>query len=754
MHKSCLNACAYPVLAALLPLVAFAAKDPALDQYLIEAIVDGQTSAVKTLLGKGADPNGHVPDGRTLLMYASELGWHPIVEYLLGKGADAKAVDASGVSAFMWAIAGGNVPILKRLLAKGADLSLRDREGNTALMVAASHGRLEALDFFLSKGTDINARNQEGATAMMLALRHRKLSVAGRLVEKGADVSAMDNAGSTAFSDATAAGLLQFAEMARSTTTPPAVLNSNDRALVKAIEKGDTNAVRALLEDGANPKVRTGGSPAFMMSNTPEIVGLLLDKGADVDAYNWSGVTPLMYAARMGKILLLEMLLSRGANPNAEDDAGVSVLAGAALFGQNDSVSALLAFGADPALQSDIGLTALMQASHAGALLAATRLIAGGAPVNATATRGLTALMFAASNNHKDMARLLLGKGADRDAETIEHFSAADLAERAGHKGIANLIRTPPEVVIPEVTFSRDRPYAVLRILTAQDVDRVEQTEGKKWPEREPIDEAAKSRLHQRLENMAQPLGADELVLASEFTENDAKDGVFWKYALLAVAYNGLNQAKYGLTAPRLPGGVTAAAPFLLDPVAIGAAAKSRTLVERKHSMAVFALKYGDPSVPRPQSGSHEDALWRQAEKTDAVGPYRVYLSRFPQGSLANLAQAKLAQGSKAVVWIYRTDDFRPTIFLNGKPVLRIGGGHYARLLIDPGVVELQAGDAKAKKLTLDVQSGREYFLRSYTGWTGDFLVADEETKAIERIQKGKPVEPKWVQDPVHVRLN
>ena len=66
---------------------------------------------------------------------------------------------------------------------------------------------------------------------------------------------------------------------------------------------------------------------------------LLLDAGADPDARQASGWTPLHSAAHNGDLELVELLLARGADPAAANDDGTTVLSMAEEGGNADVVA-------------------------------------------------------------------------------------------------------------------------------------------------------------------------------------------------------------------------------------------------------------------------------------------------------------------------------------------------------------------------------------------------------------------------------
>jgi|GEM_PF-2068094 ankyrin repeat protein len=79
-----------------------------------------------------------------------------------------------------------------------------------------------------------------------------------------------------------------------------------------------------------------------------DIVKLLLEKGANVDATNEYGKTALMFAIALDRTDLIKILLENGANINARDSNGDTVLMLASSYGcSSDIVKLLLERGAD-----------------------------------------------------------------------------------------------------------------------------------------------------------------------------------------------------------------------------------------------------------------------------------------------------------------------------------------------------------------------------------------------------------------------
>jgi ankyrin repeat protein len=146
----------------------------------------------------------------------------------------------------------------------------------------------------------------------------------------------------------------------------------------------------------------------------------LINAGADVNAAQNDGSTPLLWAVYQVDEELVNALLRREANPNALNNFGSSPLAEAAKLSNVNLVERLLKAGAKADSANKDGQTPLMLAAENGSLEIAKALVAKGAKVNATEHwTGQTALMWAAAQNHGDVAEFLISKGADVNARAI-----------------------------------------------------------------------------------------------------------------------------------------------------------------------------------------------------------------------------------------------------------------------------------------------------------------------------------------------
>ncbi|XP_013391239.1 ankyrin repeat domain-containing protein 50 [Lingula anatina] len=143
------------------------------------------------------------------------------------------------------------------------------------------------------------------------------------------------------------------------------------------------------------------------------MVKLLLDSGAEVNAGNRYGRTPLHEAAQAGHKDMVELLLERGADPNITNEDGSTPLHLAACKGHEDNVKLLLDHGADPNITDKYGWAPLHWAAEKGHEDITKLFLERGADSNITSEDDRIPLQEAAGKGFGDIAKLLLERGAD-----------------------------------------------------------------------------------------------------------------------------------------------------------------------------------------------------------------------------------------------------------------------------------------------------------------------------------------------------
>jgi len=179
--------------------------------------------------------------------------------------------------------------------------------------------------------------------------------------------------------------------------------------------------------------------------------------GANVNAKESDGYTPLMWASSRGHLEVVQvLLLANGADVNAKDKDGYNALMKASLREHPAVMEALLARGADVNAQVNggqtTGGTALTMSGSQYELVHI--LLEKGADVNATDNHGATALILAASAGEYNSVMELLSKGADATVKS-KWGTALECATEKGHAQIISLLTNPgdkqPEAPQPNI---------------------------------------------------------------------------------------------------------------------------------------------------------------------------------------------------------------------------------------------------------------------------------------------------------------
>ena len=230
--------------------------------------------------------------------------------------------------------------------------------------------------------------------------------------------------------------------------------------LANAVLSNDPEQIKFLIEKGAdiNAQTNQGASPIHTAARHrhPDLVKLLVSLGADVNAVDGKGMTPLRYAAMRDSVPTVKALLESGADTEKPSAEGYRVLALAIAQSRYEAAKALMEagaevnFGTGPDALTPLMIAASQSKPAEGArfLPGSTRpidiargLLERGADVNAQSKSGTTALMIAATHNNPPMIGLLIESDADADAENNRGETAAGVAELNGNTEAAQAIR-------------------------------------------------------------------------------------------------------------------------------------------------------------------------------------------------------------------------------------------------------------------------------------------------------------------------
>lgn len=259
-----------------------------------------------------------------------------------------------GSTPFMYAVLYTGVPTLERLLKLGADVNKRNDANVTALMWAASD--LDKIRLLVEYGADVNARSSDMRTALMIAARRPGNAACVKFL---LDHDAKPNpnlhpaAESSPLIDAATAGDAASVELllSRGAETKDAGEPAIEQAYAVRCAKC---ADLVFTKGGLSKQDYTIALANVAFLGDVNAVRQLLDRGADVNAVDPLGRTPLMYAAASDLLRLdvVQLLVERGANLDRKDahtrsgDSGLTALDIAKLHGDTPIVAFLVKAGA------------------------------------------------------------------------------------------------------------------------------------------------------------------------------------------------------------------------------------------------------------------------------------------------------------------------------------------------------------------------------------------------------------------------
>jgi ankyrin repeat protein len=384
---------------------------------LAEAATVGNAAVVAALLDAGAAVDAPGTDGQTALMVVARSGNTAAARVLIEHGAEVDARERwREQTALMWAAAQNQPEMVTLLIERGAEVDARSvvnewpRQvtgeprrmyrpfgGLTPLLFAAREGCLECVRALVAAGANVNLSDPKGVTALFLAIDNFHFDAAKLLIEAGANPNKWDWWGRTPLYSAVDVSTLPHGGRA-------------DRRSIDATTS--TEIIAMLLAAGAWPNVQlkllppyrhigddrgcdtmlvTGVTPLLRAAKTfdTDAIRLLIEHGANVDLPNDGGITPVMAAAGVGSvecdargygpgiphylapdteaksIAALTLLLDAGANIHARTTGsragarspGRTALFGAAFWGWNDVVDYLVERGAKIDVAERGGLT-------------------------------------------------------------------------------------------------------------------------------------------------------------------------------------------------------------------------------------------------------------------------------------------------------------------------------------------------------------------------------------------------------------
>ena len=302
---------------------------------LLWASLSSSGEFIETLIDLGANVNAQRTDDKiTPLILSTDWNNFMAVYLLLDHGADANIAAADGRTPLHKAVMKGNQNLVKLFLEKNALVNTQNADGDSPLHTAVSNGFFDITKLLIKKGSNVNVQNKEGRTPLFLGVKNKHEQLIKLLIENEADVTIGYKENSTdriylvrgkdkgraawhyvlakkhllgLFLKRTNGGSVNVADFG-------AVLRSG---WGKDPPEGTTDKI--LKECDFKFKELPGVTVLHIASeenNEPEIIDLLVKSGANVNAQDAEGFTPLHMAAIHGNLKIVKKLVDLEADVN------------------------------------------------------------------------------------------------------------------------------------------------------------------------------------------------------------------------------------------------------------------------------------------------------------------------------------------------------------------------------------------------------------------------------------------------------
>ncbi|MDR2536753.1 MAG: ankyrin repeat domain-containing protein [Treponema sp.] len=402
---------------------------------------------IKALLKKGSDVNVRNIEGKTPLYMAIEQNRQQYVTVLLEGNSNLFAADNSGVTPYEKALK-ERADLLPYLITPATVLQ-SDGDGNTILHMSVRNGSLDTVQMALDKGARIDARNKLGDTALHIAVRQNNESIGQSLITRGASIFALNAASESVLYLAfhAAGGVEEWI------LTPETIVARDGlgNTVLHYAAQWKMNNIPKIVQQGADVEAAnaTGETPIFaaVKADSPATITTLISVGARVDARDKMGNSALHAAVRYNKKNSAVSLIAAGIDINAHALNGKTPLHDAVRLGISEVETVLTSKHADLEARDTEGNTPFMETVKAGQYASAERLAKLGADTNTRNNAGETPLHIAVELGKLDLTTLLLGRGASIHARNSKNMTPFRIGLSGSTEMVTLLIKNRVTVV-------------------------------------------------------------------------------------------------------------------------------------------------------------------------------------------------------------------------------------------------------------------------------------------------------------------
>ncbi len=284
-----------------------------------------QLEISRLLLSSGADVNATAKDGFTPLLAAAIAGDLETLSFLHSRGANIYACTTDELNSLMISASIGSLELLKYLLANGINLHDKNVSGMTALEIAAAQGQQLCFDYLapISNSKERKAAisvlpqglkiiHGEPLKDILKRLESEHFKLINRKIKEGENLNAFNESGCTLLWLACLNGHLYSVRALAEAGADVNLANQHDgwTPLMIACETNIPWGIGTQAEMGEHA------------SKQLDIVGSLLESGADVNLAGNNGCTPLMIAVECMDTELVSLLLNFDADIDSIDILG------------------------------------------------------------------------------------------------------------------------------------------------------------------------------------------------------------------------------------------------------------------------------------------------------------------------------------------------------------------------------------------------------------------------------------------------